>query len=47
MPFRESKLTRLLTDSLRGNTKTSLCAMVGPSLHNYDETYCSLLLATR
>ena len=47
VPFRDSKLTRLLTDSLGGNTKTSLCAMVGPSLQNYDETFCTLLLATR
>ena len=29
VPFRDSKLTRLLTDSLGGNTKTSLCASVG------------------
>ncbi|KAL1528163.1 hypothetical protein AB1Y20_009524 [Prymnesium parvum] len=47
VPFRDSKLTRLLTDSLGGNTKTSLCATIGPSLHNYDETFCTLLLATR
>jgi hypothetical protein len=47
VPFRDSKLTRLLTDSLGGNTKTVLCASVGPALHNYDETFCSLLLATR
>ena len=47
VPFRDSKLTRLLTDSLGGNTKTSLCATVGPSLQNYDETFCTLLLATR
>ena len=47
VPFRDSKLTRLLTDSLGGNTKTVLCANVGPALHNYDETFCTLLLATR
>ena len=41
------QLTRLLTDSLGGNTKTSLCATLGPALHNYDETFCTLLLATR
>lgn len=38
VPFRDSKLTRLLTDSLGGNTKTCLCANVGPSLEHYDET---------
>ena len=47
IPYRDSKLTRLLTDSLGGNTKTTLCANVGPSLSNYDETFCTLLLATR
>ena len=47
VPFRDSKLTRLLTDSLGGNTKTALCAAIGPALHNYDETFCTLLLATR
>ena len=47
VPYRDSKLTRLLTDSLGGNTKTTLCASVGPALHNYDETFCTLLLATR
>ena len=32
---------------LGGNTKTALCVTVGPALHNYDETFCTLLLATR
>ena len=36
VPFRDSKLTRLLTDSLGGNSKTCLYACVGPSLLNYD-----------
>ena len=47
VPYRDSKLTRLLTDSLGGNTKTTLCASVGPSLSHYDESFCTLLLATR
>ena len=47
VPYRDSKLTRLLTASLGGNTKTTLCASVGPALNNYDETFCTLLLATR
>eukprot|EP00358_Blepharisma_japonicum_P002121 CAMPEP_0202953118 /NCGR_PEP_ID=MMETSP1395-20130829/43595_1 /ASSEMBLY_ACC=CAM_ASM_000871 /TAXON_ID=5961 /ORGANISM="Blepharisma japonicum, Strain Stock R1072" /LENGTH=360 /DNA_ID=CAMNT_0049665653 /DNA_START=203 /DNA_END=1281 /DNA_ORIENTATION=- len=47
VPFRDSKLTRLLTDSLGGNSKTTLYACVGPSLLNYDETYSTLLFATR
>eukprot|EP00965_Chrysotila_dentata_P143606 4745005-Pleurochrysis_carterae.AAC.2 len=32
IPFRDSKLTRLLTDSLGGNTKTALCATIGPAV---------------
>ena len=47
VPFRDSKLTRLLTDSLGGNSKTTICACVGPSLENYEETYSTLLFATR
>ena len=47
VPFRDSKLTRLLTDSLGGNSKTCIYACVGPTLFNYDETYSTLLFATR
>lgn len=47
VPFRDSKLTRLLTDSLGGNSKTCIYACVGPSLINYDETFSTLLFATR
>eukprot|EP00741_Cyanophora_paradoxa_P005036 tig00000842_g4878.t1 len=47
VPFRESKLTRLLTDSLGGNSKTVLCGNVGPAAFNFDETFTTLLFATR
>lgn len=47
VPFRDSKLTRLLTDSLGGNARTALCTNVGPNPANYDETYSSLIFATR
>ncbi len=47
VPFRDSKLTRLLTDSLGGNSKTVLCATVGPAECHYDETYSTLLFASR
>ena len=47
VPFRDSKLTRLLTESLGGNSKTCMYACVGPTLMNYDETYSTLLFATR
>ncbi len=47
VPFRDSKLTRLLTDSLGGNSKTCLVATIGPSIWNYDESLSTLQFATR
>eukprot|EP00818_Percolomonas_sp_WS_P009528 CAMPEP_0117441560 /NCGR_PEP_ID=MMETSP0759-20121206/3697_1 /TAXON_ID=63605 /ORGANISM="Percolomonas cosmopolitus, Strain WS" /LENGTH=580 /DNA_ID=CAMNT_0005233417 /DNA_START=21 /DNA_END=1760 /DNA_ORIENTATION=+ len=47
VPFRDSKLTKLLTDSLGGNAKTCLIATIGPAAWNYDETYSTLNFATR
>jgi kinesin family protein 3/17 len=42
IPYRDSKLTRLLQDSLGGNTKTVMVANVGPADWNYDETLSTL-----
>ena len=47
VPFRDSKLTRLLTESLGGNCKTTICACISPSLIHYDESYSTLLFAMR
>lgn len=47
IPYRNSKLTRLLQDSLGGNSKTVMVANVGPADYNYDETISSLRYATR
>eukprot|EP00941_MAST-03F_sp_MAST-3F-sp1_P002755 g2755.t1 len=47
IPFRDSKLTRLLSSSLRGNSKTCICANISPCLANYDETHSTLLFAKR
>ena len=47
IPYRDSKLTRLLQDSLGGNTKTVMIANVGPSDYNYDETVNTLRYANR
>lgn len=43
----DSKLTRLLQDSLGGNTKTVMVAAVGPADYNYDETLSTLRYANR
>lgn len=45
IPYRDSQLTRLLQDSLGGNTKTVMIANVGPSGYNYDETLSTLKYA--
>lgn len=47
IPYRDSKLTRLLQDSLGGNTKTVIIAAVSPSASNYDETLTTLRFADR
>jgi kinesin family protein 3/17 len=36
IPYRDSKLTRLLQDSLGGNTKTIMIAAVSPASDNYE-----------
>lgn len=38
IPYRDSKLTRLLQDSLGGNAKTLMMTAIGPADYNYDET---------
>jgi hypothetical protein len=47
IPYRDSKLTRLLQDSLGGNTKTVMVANMGPADYNYDETISTLRYANR
>ncbi len=47
IPYRDSKLTRLLQDSLGGNTKTVMMAAVGPADYNYEETLSTLRYANR
>ena len=47
IPYRDSKLTRLLQDSLGGNTKTVMCANCGPAGYNFDETISTLRYANR
>merc|ERR1711871_339493 len=47
IPYRDSKLTRLLQDSLGGNTRTVMVANCGPADYNYDETCSTLRYAHR
>lgn len=47
VPYRDSKLTRLLQDSLGGNTKTVMIAAVSPSSYNFDEGVSTLRYASR
>lgn len=47
IPYRDSKLTRLLQDSLGGNSKTLMVANIGPASYNYDESLTTLRYANR
>ncbi|KAF3932788.1 Kinesin-4 [Dactylella cylindrospora] len=47
IPYRDSKLTRLLKFSLGGNCKTVMIVCVSPSSHHYDETHNTLKYADR
>ncbi|KAH9366304.1 hypothetical protein HPB48_001995 [Haemaphysalis longicornis] len=47
IPYRDSKLTRLLQDSLGGNTRTLMLACISPADDNYDETLSTLRYASR
>ncbi|XP_077979218.1 osmotic avoidance abnormal protein 3-like isoform X2 [Glandiceps talaboti] len=47
IPYRDSKLTRLLQDSLGGNTKTLMVACLSPADNNYDESLSTLRYANR
>lgn len=47
VPYRDSKLTRLLRDSLGGRTKTCIIATVAPSMNCYEETASTLDYAHR
>lgn len=45
-PYRDSKLTRLLQDSLGGNSQTIMLACVSPAGYNIDESINTLRYAT-
>ncbi|XP_033124252.1 kinesin-like protein KIF3B [Anneissia japonica] len=45
VPYRDSKMTRLLQDSLGGNAKTLIFAAVSPADSSYNETVSTLKMA--
>ena len=47
VPYRDSKLTRLLKDSLSGNSRTVMIANISPFIYNFDDTYNTLKYAER
>ena len=47
VPYRDSKLTRILQDSLGGNSRTVMIACVSPADINFDETLNTLKYASR
>lgn len=47
IPYRDSKLTRILEDSVGGNCKTSLLVCCSPSAESSDETVSTLEFASR
>ncbi len=47
VPYRNSKLTHFLSDSLGGNSKVLMFVNISPAVFNVSETVCSLTFATR
>jgi hypothetical protein len=42
IPYRNSKLTRVLQESLGGNSVTIMVAAISPAAYNFDETLSTL-----
>lgn len=47
VPYRDSKLTRILQDSLGGNSKTVLITQISPTSYNANETVSTLRFGVR
>lgn len=47
IPYRDSKLTRLLMESLGGNSKTVMFGVINPADNNYEETLNTLELVEK
>ena len=47
VPYRNSVLTHILSESLAGNSKTFMIAAISPASSNYEETLSTLRFAQR
>lgn len=47
IPYRDSKLTRILQDSLGGNSRTTMIACASPSDSNLEESLSTIKYASR
>ena len=47
VPYRDNKLTQVMSDSLGGNAKTLMFVNTSPADYNADETQSSLVYASR
>jgi len=47
VPYRNSKLTYALEDSLAGDSKTMMIAQISPADYNSGESYCTMAFANR
>ena len=47
VPYRDSKLTRILQHSLGGNARTAIICTLGPALSHLEQSRNTLLFATR
>ena len=47
IPYRDSKLTRILEDSLGGNCKTTMMCMISPAMEAFAESLSTLKFANR
>lgn len=47
VPYRDSKLTRVLQESLGGNSKTALIINCSPAIDNLEETTSTLMFGKR
>ena len=47
IPYRDSKLTRLLKDSLGGNCRTVMISNISPSVHVFEDTLNTLKYSHR